>query len=262
MIIFKANYMTRLLSRFRSAVLLVLAGTVLTATAATSSHRTPKYRINLPPSAVLDYTIRARQSGLQIGGDASVRWNVQGKTFSAASEARAMLVGTILEATSKGAIDQYGLAPHSFVQKRFRKETTTTTFDRAAGVIRFTGSDRTYPINGGEQDRNSVIWQLIAVARAAPVRFKPGSSWAFFVAGQHDADPWTFRVVGHDRLATPLGELDTLHVLKEPPPDSRDQRVDIWLAPQREWYPVRLRYTDADGDYIEQTLQEIERRAH
>lgn len=238
------------------ALAVALAGVALSAAAA--DHHAPQYRVDVPPSAALHYSIRSQQSGLSIGGDATVRWTSNGKTFSASSEARAMLLGKILESNSEGIIDRYGLEPLSFTQKRFRKDATTTTFDRAARRIRFSASQQTYPINGGEQDRNSVIWQLIAVARAAPTRFKPGSSWHFFVAGQHDADPWTFKVVGRDRIATPLGELDALHVLKEPPPDAKGQRVDIWLAPKRAWYPVRLRYTDADGDFIEQTLQQID----
>ena len=33
--------------------------------------------------------------------------------------------------------------------------------------------------------------------------------------------------------------------------------ADIWLAPDLQWYPVKLRYTESDGDYIEQTLREV-----
>jgi len=239
----------------------LLAVAMAAGPAAAADHQVPKYQVNVPPSAELSYSIRSRQSGISVGGEATVRWVVSGKTFSALTEVRAMLVGKILESKSEGAIDRYGLAPASFTEKRFHKEPTATTFDRAAHIIRFSASPLTYPITGGEQDRNSIIWQLISVARAAKADFKPGSDWNFFVAGQRDADPWTFKVIGRERISTPLGELDTLHVLKERPPHSSSQQVDIWLAPQLEWYPVRLRYTDADGDFIEQTLQEIGKQA-
>ena len=219
----------------------------------------PKTKFNVPPSAQLSYLIKARQSGIPLEGNAQVQWSASPKQFSVTSEARAMLFGKILDSKSEGGIDAHGLAPLSFTEKRFRKQPTTTTFDRNTNTIRFSSSDQTYPIKGGEQDRNSAIWQLISIARATPAKFKPGSAWTFFVAGQRDADPWTFKVVERQKIRTPLGELDTLHVTKAPPPDSKEQQVDIWLAPKHEWYPVRLRYTDADGDYIEQTLEQVDK---
>jgi hypothetical protein len=220
-----------------------------------------KHKFNIPPSAELSYQIRAKQSGFPLEGNAMVHWTVSGKRYSVANEARASLFGKVLDSKSEGEIDEYGLAPHVFAEKRFRRDATTTSFDREARTIRFSTSELTYPIKGGEQDRNSAIWQLIAVARAAPARFKPGTDWVFFVAGQRDAEPWTFKVVSQEKLSTPLGEITTLHVVKAPPPDSKDQQVDIWLGPQQEWYPVRLRYTDADGDFIEQTLEQIGHKA-
>ncbi|MGE5648735.1 MAG: DUF3108 domain-containing protein [Bacillota bacterium] len=245
----------------RIALPALLACTLSLAAAQPAAPPAPKHKFNLPPSAELSYAITALQSGIQLGGSAQVHWVVNGKKFSVASEARAMLLGKILESRSEGAVDEYGLAPASFTEKRIRRDRTTTTFDREAGTISFTASELTYPLHGGEQDRNSAIWQLISVARAAPAKFKPGTEWTFFVAGQRDAEPWTFKVVEREKIGTPLGELNALHVQKEPAPGSGGQHVDIWLSPQHEWYPVRLRYTEADGDYIEQALDKISKGA-
>lgn len=216
-----------------------------------------KYKTSLPPSVELTYAIKAKQKGIALDGDAVMRWTAASGKFTATNEARAMLIGKILDARSEGEIDAYGLAPAVFTEKRLRREATTTSFDRVAGTIRFSGSDHTYPINGGEQDRNSVIWELVAVARATPGRVKPGANWSFFVAGQRDAEQWTFKVVKQEKLRTPLGELNTLHITKVPPPDSKEQHLDIWLAPSLEWYPARLRFSDDNGDYIEQTLRQM-----
>ncbi|HVK94124.1 MAG TPA: DUF3108 domain-containing protein [Noviherbaspirillum sp.] len=218
-----------------------------------------KRKVNLPPSAELAYVIKARQKGIPVNGEAIMRWTASGKRFTATNEARAMLVGKILDARSEGSVDAYGLAPDSFTEKRFRKEATITTFDRSGKMIRFSGSDHTYPINGGEQERNSALWQLISVARAAPGRFKPGTVWRFFVAGQRDAEPWAFKVMRQEKIETQLGEMTTLHISKAPPPDSQEQQLDIWLAPSLEWYPARLRFSDSNGDFVEQTLQQVNR---
>lgn len=219
-----------------------------------------KYKVNLPPSADLAYSIKAKQSGLTLDGSTLLQWQTAGNKFSIAAETRAALVGKIIETKSQGTVGEYGLAPATFTEKRFRKPETTTTFDRQAKAIRFTKSDQTYPIKGGEQDRSSAIWQLAAIARAAPAKFKPGSTWTFFVAGQKDAEPWTFKVVRQEPIRTPLGDMNAWHIASVPGPDSKGQQLDIWLAPSLESYPVQLRFTEADGDYIEQLLQKLTKK--
>lgn len=245
------------LSSLRLFIVVALCCKLLSASAAENDHPATKYKIDLPPSADLNYTIQARQSGLTISGEGSLKWQASDKRFSINSETRAMLLGKILEASSEGNIDDYGLAPTQFVNKGFRKDATTTTFHRDNGTIGFSQSNASYPLKGGEQDRTSIIWQLISVARATPQQFKPGSDWVFFVAGQRDAEPWIFKVIKNEKISTPVGELETVHVYKAPPPDAKDQRLDIWLAPSLEWYPVRLRFTDPNNDFIEQTLQQV-----
>lgn len=247
---------------YRNTLGALLACAALTAAAAEADHPNLKRTFNLPPPAELSYSIKARQSGLALDGNATLKWKTGGNKFTVETESRAMLFGKILDAKSEGNIDEYGLAPATYVEHRFRRDPTTTTFNRAANTIGFSASATSYPIAGGEQDRNSAIWQLIAVARAAQGKFKPGSEWLFFVAGQHDAERWTFKVAKQETLRTPLGNVATMHVVKAPPPDAKGQQVDIWLAPSLEWYPVRLRYTEPDGDFIEQTLESVSKQAH
>ena len=220
-----------------------------------------KYKVNLPPSADLAYSIKAKHSGLSLDGDAAVRWTVSGKKFQIANETRAMLIGKILDARSEGNVDDYGLAPTSFTEKRFRRQPTTTSFNRETKTIVFANSAQTYPLKGGEQDRSSALWQLISIARAASSKVKPGVAWSFVVAGQSDAEPWTFKVIKQEKVMTAMGELNAMHIVRAPRPDSKDQHLDIWLAPSLEWYPVRVRFTEADGDFIEQTLKEANKKS-
>ena len=240
-----------------SAVLALGLGLSSAAFAAPAPERP---RADAPPPVELRYAIQAREKGVHLKGNARIRWQAANGRYSMTNETRAMLLGTILEEKSEGAIDAYGLAPSSFMQQRYRKPATRTSFDRAAGVIRFSGSASTHPIHGGEQDRGSAIWQLMAIARAAPARFKPDSNWTFHVAGPRDVDPWTFRVVAREKIRTPQGELAAVHIQRLTAPDSRDQQIDIWLAPALEWLPVRLRYTEKNGDNIEQTLESMSRK--
>jgi hypothetical protein len=215
---------------------------------------------DLPPPAELEYGVKALQDGVTLTGESRLEWRHDEGGYTARMETRAMLFGKILEEKSEGGVDAQGLAPARYTEQRFRKSASAASFDRAAQTISFQQSDQRYPIKGGEQDRASVIWQLIATARTAPAKFRSGASYGFFVVGQRDGEPWTFRVGGQEKVRGPNGDTLAWHVTRNPPPDSKQQQLDIWLAPALQWYPVRLRFTEGGGDYIEQTLREVRAR--
>jgi hypothetical protein len=78
------------------------------------------------------------------------------------------------------------------------------------------------------------------------------------VAGVRDAEPWQIQVIGLERMDTAAGATEAWHVMRLPRPGSYEQKLDIWLAPQRSWYPVRLRFTETNGDYLDMALSSQE----
>ncbi|MNU50610.1 hypothetical protein D3C71_395810 [compost metagenome] len=251
--------MTTLINLKRLLIASLLAATLSPAMAADEpvDHPVIKRPYKLAPSADLVYSIKARQRGIALSGESVSNWRAGDGKYSLLAETKAALFGKILEQRSEGAIDDFGLAPAQFVEKRFRKEAATTTFKRDSKTIVFSEGDDSYPLKGGEQDRNSTVWQLVSIARATPEKFTPGSEWSFFVAGRRDAEPWTFKVVKQETVATGQGLVEAVHLVKAPPPDKKGQQVDLWLAPSLEWYPVKVTFADEDGDYVEQTLQKV-----
>ncbi|MGX9775997.1 hypothetical protein D3C87_1201830 [compost metagenome] len=251
--------MTTLINLKRLLIASLLAATLSPAMAADEpvDHPVIKRPYKLAPSADLVYSIKARQRGIALSGESVSNWRAGDGKYSLLAETKAALFGKILEQRSEGAIDDFGLAPAQFVEKRFRKEAATTTFKRDSKTIVFSEGDDSYPLKGGEQDRNSTVWQLVSIARATPEKFTPGSEWSFFVAGRRDAEPWTFKVVKQETVATGQGLVEAVHLTKAPPPDKKGQQVDLWLAPSLEWYPVKVTFADEDGDYVEQTLQKV-----
>jgi hypothetical protein len=240
-----------------AAVLLAYASLAQAASGDAVEHPSVKRPTSMPPSADLNYTINAKQHGLTINGTASVQWRAGDGKYSIVTESRAAIFGKILENRSEGAIDDFGLAPVSFTEKRFRKDPYTTSFKRDARTISFSIDDTTYPIKGGEQDRSSAQWQLAAQARATPDKFKPGSEWQYFVAGRRDAEVWSFKVVNTEAVKIGGGEVQALHLTKAPSADKEGQQVELWLAPSLDWYPVRVRFNDADGDFVDQILEKV-----
>jgi hypothetical protein len=242
----------------KMAAAALMATVLMNAGAAT--HVALKRPFDPPPSADLTYSLKAQQKGITLGGEGVVNWRADAGKYSVATRARVPVFGNILENRSEGTIDAYGLAPAKWVEKRFRKDPNTTTFERDEKRITFSVGEKTFPILGGEQDRASAQWQMVAVARAAPEKMTAGSEWKFFVAGRRDAEAWTFKVVGREKVQTGLGSVEAVHLSKSPPADYPDQRLDLWLAPSKQWYPVKLRLEEDDGEFVEQTLDKIERR--
>lgn len=239
----------------------IFTGTALALAMAAAHAAGPARAFGLPPPADLKYVIKAEQKGLSLDGEATVTWRAADGKYTLTSESRASILGKILENRSEGTVDEHGLAPDKFTEKRFRKDPYTVTFDRAARAIRFTEGQLSYPIKGGEQDRASVSWQLASMARAMPGKFVPGSEWRIFVAGRRDAEAWRFKVAKTEKLRTPMGQLDAVHLVKAPSTGSKEQQIDIWLAPAHEWYPVKVRFSDKGGDdVVEQTIAKITKR--
>jgi hypothetical protein len=248
----------------RTRSMAVIAGLMLAAAAGRGMAEEPDHpavrrATSVPPSADLAYSVKARQKGFAINGEALSHWQAGAGKYALESESRASILGKLIETKSTGIVDNYGIAPLNFWEKRFRKDPYKVSFDRGARLITFSEAPTvTYPIKGGEQDRGTAPWQLAAVARGAPDKFVAGSEWSFFVAGRVDAQPWVFKVTGHETLKTGVGEIDAVHAVRTPPPGSRDQKLDIWLAPAHEWYPVRIRLSSED-DVLEQTIEKITR---
>lgn len=241
----------------RSALAGLLALGAATAIAAPAAPL--KRAVDLPPSADLAYDLNAQQKSIGLKGEALITWRAGDGKYDVNVEAKVQLLGKLNEYRSQGSVDAYGLAPDTFTEKRYRKDATTTTFDRDAKAINFTEGKKPYTLQGGEQDRASITWQLASVARAAgEAKFKPGSEWTFVVAGRRDAEPWTFKVLKAEKIRTGMGELDTIHVRREAR-DSRGDSVEVWLAPAQEWYPVKIRFED-ERDTIDQTLKSITKK--
>jgi hypothetical protein len=225
--------------------------------AAAGDHPSIKRPTNMAPSADLSYNLKVKQSGMSLNGVATIQWRAGEGKYSIATESRASIFGKVVENHSEGVLDEFGIAPLTFHEKRLRKEPYTTSFKRDSKTISFTESDASYPLLGGEQDRSSATWQLVAIARAAPEKFKQGSEWKMFVAGRRDAEQWSFKVAGTEAVQTGAGEVSAVHLIKAPPPDAQGQQVEVWLAPTMDWYPVRVRFNDNDGDFVDQTLEKV-----
>ncbi|HEX7634513.1 MAG TPA: DUF3108 domain-containing protein [Noviherbaspirillum sp.] len=217
---------------------------------------TKHYKFNTPPSAELAYDVKALQKGQTWYGSGVYRWETAGDHYTATIEVGVTVLFriTALNIKSDGKIQDGGLAPVLYSEKPWRRPLVNTHFQHDNHKISFSASEAVYPYNGSEQDRASVIWQLAGIGRGDAGQFTPGAEIDVVVAGTRDADTWRFKVIGQEEVDTPYGKLVAWHVKRAPAPGSYDRTIDIWLAPRQEWYPVKVRYTEANGDYYDLSL--------
>lgn len=218
-----------------------------------------RYKIAPPPSAVLEYDVRALRNGQNWHGNGVFDWEATDGRYRVNGEASITLIFKIgvLNFKSEGALTEAGIAPVLYSEKPWRKSMTNTHFRQTEGLISFSASETTYPYQGGEQDRASIIWQLAGIGRGDVGQFAPGAEFDIFVAGTRNAETWRIHVLGEEEIDTPYGKLLAWHVVRAPRPGTYDQQIDIWLAPQHDWYPARVRYTYANGDHLDMSLSDI-----
>jgi len=225
------------------------------ADAATEPPAQPHYKIDLPPSAKVKYDVKyVSDEASTYYGSGTIRWQRADDRYQVTGEV-SMLIFTLLNFTSEGKLDEYGIAPVLFSEKKRTRSETNTHFNRdERNSISFSASKLSLPRKGGEQDRASVLWQLAGIGRGDQEKFVPGAQLDLFVAGDRDGDIWSILVIGPEEIETGAGKTTAWHVVRIPRPGSYDDKIDIWLAPQYEWSPVRIHYTYKKGGYLDMSM--------
>jgi hypothetical protein len=221
--------------------------------AAVATSPAPAHGADAPPSVTLKYDVQGLRDGQNVYGSGKIAWRNQDGHYRIDGSA-SVLFFTLLQFSSDGELDDFGVSPTLYTEKRFHKTATDTRFEHARNTITFSASDNRYPRPGDAQDRASIIWQLAAIGRGNPAAFFTGADFTMFVAGVRDAEPWRIVVSGQDDVEAGGDAASAWHLVRMPQPGSYDQKIDIWLAPQQQWYPVKIRYTETDGDYLEMSL--------
>jgi hypothetical protein len=84
-----------------------------------------------------------------------------------------------------------------------------------------------------------------------PAHYQPATTITIQTIGPRDADTWLFTVEREETLSLPGGELSTLKLVRNPRQEF-DQKVELWLAPALGYLPARIRFTESNGEYIDQ----------
>jgi hypothetical protein len=203
----------------------------------------------IPEPARLRYVAELTRNGQVTRGDAEFQWRHDGTQY----EARWALSGPAgigrREQSSTGRLAAEGLAPLRFADRSSREE--AVHFERDAGKVTFSNNRPQADLAAGAQDRLSVIVQLAALLGGDPKAYPAGTVIAIPTASTRDAEVWQFNVAGEELLQLP-GGARTAVKLQRAPRKEFDYTLELWLAPNMDYAPVRLRLTYPNGDSLDQ----------
>lgn len=211
--------------------------------------------LGVPQPSVMRYEVHATVRGFTLKGEARLDWWHDGQQYDLRLELAAPGLRDRVQ-HSAGRITEEGLAPQRFSDKSRGEQ--ATHFDRTRRRVVFSNNSPEAPLTPGMQDRLSVVVQLSMLLAGDPARFPPGTQFAIPTASTREAQDWVFRVEGEEDLDLPGGRLRALKLERQPRREF-DQKVELWLAPGKDYAPVRLRLTNPDGGVIDQRWSSTDR---
>ena len=212
-----------------------------------------------PPSTRLTYVLKGNYRG-EVHGDARVQWVRQGSRYQVHLDVNigpsfAPLISRRM--TSDGELGEQGLVPQRY------DEATRLPFQQARRVsLQFTPEQITLA-NGsqqetlpGVQDSASQFVQLTWLFTNRPELLRTGNTVTLALALPRRVGRWTYDVLGEERLATPIGEIDTFHLrprLGQGRPGN-ELIFEAWFAPTLQYLPVRIRIQQNEDTFADLLL--------
>jgi Protein of unknown function (DUF3108) len=209
--------------------------------------------LEFPASIALSYNAMQISGGQPRNGSGTLKWTSDGSDYQLRLEA-SLLGFTVLSQSSVGKLGAEGLQPDRFSDKRGLRSEKAAHFQRDAGKITFSGKQTSTALQAGAQDRLSLWMQLAAMAAGSAAQLAQAGQIAFQVSNTEEADTWVFLVQASEKIQVPAGESMALHLVRNPRKEF-DARLELWLAPDLGYLPVRMKQTEANGNTLELQLR-------
>lgn len=184
----------------------------------------------------------------------------KGKTYQVRSETTAIGIFSFLAKgkillLSRGDIGTDGLRPMHFEHHRGDDPSKAIFADfdwnKHQLKLKYDGRSESLDLPDGTQDRLSLMYQFMFMPRDAKLAFPMTNGRAL--------EDYRYILVGEEKTTTPIGTLQTLRYTKQRDKDDEDS-TDIWLAKDKQFFPVRVLMRKKDGRQTEQIVTGLEIR--
>lgn len=209
----------------------------------------------LPRRGRIAYSVLYGDSQMNVGKVVQ-SWQVDSGSYVMASEAETQGIINLfrpqsLHYRSKGRVTAQGLRPESFLASRTRRgrtEVAEARFDWDAGSLSFgivSQPSKTAPLPADAQDLMSFVYQFV-MAPPPPGRHRiPITTGTRF-------EVFDVNVGEETQIDTPIGALKALPIKQVPRPGA--ESIEVWLAADYRYLPVRIRHFDRDGSFSGEQL--------
>lgn len=171
------------------------------------------------------------------------------RTYTLKRISHTPLVSNTLTESSEGIVTDKGLIP-SFYSYQYGKDPNNSRSSRFVWSndklqMHSASADKTEDLMTGAQDSLSGMYQFM---------FSPplDNAETTKTDGKKLMND-IYSVQGEEQILTKLGELNTLHLLKS----GGDEETELWLGLDYQYLPVRIRKTEKNGNFIDQTITRI-----
>jgi hypothetical protein len=211
--------------------------------------------LQYPPNRELEYEVRRVQRGQSFSGTGQLSWKHNGSEYELLLESSSLGISVATQ-RSTGVLDAMGLAPERFSDKRFNRSEQAAHFRRLQGVVQFSNNKPETALLPGMQDRLSVLLQLAGIIGGNPKRYEIVNRINLPVAGVDGAEWWEVSLEKPLDINVPAANMRAIKLVRKPRHEF-DQQLELWLAPEMGYLPIRIRQSDeqsSEGNFTEFSL--------
>lgn len=155
---------------------------------------------------------------------------------------------------SSGGVTANGVYPRSYhekIQGNRRKVTTD------GSTIQFYVQDINTPQPAGVQDSLSQFWNMQRLFQRGVWQPTVGSSYTVWLMRPEGLFQWAYQIAGQERMSVAgKGEVNTF-LIKPAALGKGKTSAQMWLSPELDYLPVRIRLTMENGAYVVLQLQGV-----
>ncbi len=204
---------------------------------------------------VIDYDVRRSLDSSPVGAAKTTYLLEQDNHYSIRNEVEAkgfvsLFYWNKVVQTSDGLITPDGLRPINYHYQFGSKIDNLAVFDWESKkiIITVNGNKSEIEMQEGSQDMLSVMYQFM---------FEPPlTKMKLYVTNGKNYKPYDYAYVGDEILETDVDKIETMHIAKFN--YTNEERIDLWLAKDYRFIPVKIRKTEKDGSILDQSAKKIE----